>query len=54
MKIKYELHSVDNPEKKIRNNMAGKTIHKNSAKELSRLYHLTNNYKGYKKLKSIL
>jgi sporulation protein YlmC with PRC-barrel domain len=45
---------VDNPEKKIKNNIAGKTIHKNSGKELGRLYNLTNNYKGYKKLKSIL
>ena len=45
---------VDNPEKKIKNNIAGKTIHKNSGKELGRLYHITNNYKGYKKLKSIL
>jgi sporulation protein YlmC with PRC-barrel domain len=45
---------VENPEKKIKNNLAGKTIHKNSGKELGRLYNLTNNYKGYKKLKSIL
>lgn len=53
-KIKYELHSVDNPEKKIKNNIAGKTIHKHSGKEMGRLFNLTNNYKGYKKLKNIL
>lgn len=53
-KIKYELHVVDNPETKIKNNMAGKTIHKNSAKELGRLYNITNNHKGFKKLKNIL
>ena len=54
MQIKYELHVVDNPETKIKNNMAGKTIHKNSAKELGRLYNITNNHKGFKKLKNIL
>ncbi len=54
IKIKYELHNIDNPEKKIKNNLAAKTIHKNSGKELGRLYQLTNNYKGYKKLKNIL
>ena len=54
IKIKYELHNIDNPEKKLKNNLAAKTIHKNSGKELGRLYQLTNNYKGYKKLKNIL
>ena len=45
---------VNNPESKIKNNLAGKSIHKNSAKSLGRLYQMTNNYKGYKKLKVIL
>lgn len=45
---------VNNPESKTKNNLAGKTIHKNSGHELGRLYQLTNNYKGYKKLKNIL
>lgn len=53
-KIKYELQVVNNPESKIKNNLAGKSIHKNSAKSLGRLYQITNNYKGYKKLKIIL
>ena len=45
---------VNNPESKIKNNLAGKGIYKNSAKSLGRLHQITNNYKGYKKLKSIL
>lgn len=45
---------VNNPESKIKNNLAGKGIYKHSAKELGRLYHVNNNYKGYKKLKIIL
>ena len=54
MQIKYELQIVNNPESKIKNNLAGQSIYKNSAKSLGRLYQMTNNYKGYRKLKSIL
>ena len=53
-KIKYELQVVNNPESKIKNNLAGKSIYRNSAKSLGRMYQITNNYKGYKKLKAIL
>jgi hypothetical protein len=52
--IKYELQTVNNPESKIKNNLAGTSIHRHSSQELGRLYQLTNNYKGYRKLKVIL
>jgi sporulation protein YlmC with PRC-barrel domain len=54
IKIKYELQVVNNPESKIKNNLAGQCIYKNSGKELGRLFQLTNNYKGYRRLKAIL
>lgn len=53
-KIKYELQMVNNPETKIKNNLAGKIMYKNSSKQLGKLYQLTSSYKGYKRLKSIL
>jgi len=45
---------VDNPETKIKNTLAGQIIHKNASKALGKLYNMTNNYKGYKRLKQIL
>jgi hypothetical protein len=52
MKVKYEQQIVNNPETKISNNLAGKHIHRNSSKTLGKLYQLTNNNKGYKKIKN--
>lgn len=45
---------MGNPESKIKNNMAGHSIYKSSGKKLGKLYQLTNNYKGYRRLKAIL
>lgn len=54
IKIKYELQTVNNPETKIKNNLVGKSMHILSGHQLGRLYHMTSEYKGYKRLKSIL
>lgn len=54
IQIKHELQVVNNPETRIKNNLAGKIVHHQSGRQLGKLYQLTNNYKGYKKLKAIL
>lgn len=54
MKNKYEHQLVSNPETKIKANLAGKSLDIKNTQKIGKLYQLTHNYKGYRKMKNIL
>ena len=45
---------MTNPENKLHSNSVSRNIHITTLECLIRLYKVTQNFKGYKKLKSIL
>jgi hypothetical protein len=54
IQTKYEHQIVSNPEPKIKANLVGKALDRNNTKKIGKLYLLSNSYKGYKKMKTIL